>query len=189
MSASTYQSERPCRHGHIERYLRDDRCAVCDRARVRSPRDTAARNRQWRKDNLERSRTAQRERYADKREDYLAQKAEYDRNNRDKRSALGAKRRADQLCATPPWLTVWQHLEMKHMYTKARESRMKDGIPKHVDHILPLKGVTAEGFPFCGLHVPWNLQLLENVKNISKGNRIDLDWVILPPYRGPKSGP
>jgi hypothetical protein len=41
-----------------------------------------------------------------------------------------------------------------------------------VDHIVPISGVTPQGWDVSGLHVPWNLQHMTNADNMAKGNRM-----------------
>lgn len=77
-------------------------------------------------------------------------------------------RQAAKLRATPPWLTQEMKQEMRAMYREAKRLAEEHGISYHVDHIEPLRGVDA-----CGLHVPWNLQILTGPQNLSKGNRRD----------------
>ena len=79
--------------------------------------------------------------------------------NRQSLNALSAKKRAVKRNATPPWLTKDQFDEMREIYESASADQ-------HVDHIEPLTGKTA-----CGLHVPWNLQLLSAEENVKKGNQ------------------
>lgn len=69
--------------------------------------------------------------------------------------------------AAPNWLTP-EHLEqIKAYYAEARAVTLASGILHHVDHIYPLKGKNS-----CGLHVPWNLQVLSAVDNARKHNRL-----------------
>lgn len=66
--------------------------------------------------------------------------------------------------AMPPWV---DHEAIKTIYREAREMSKRDGIIYHVDHIVPLRGKNV-----CGLHVPWNLQILPKEENMRKGNKV-----------------
>jgi hypothetical protein len=85
--------------------------------------------------------------------------------NSDKVTATSAKRRAYKVFATPLWLTSEQFTAISLFYTKAKTLEQETGIKCHVDHIIPLQGKYV-----CGLHVPWNLQVLSREENISKRN-------------------
>lgn len=50
--------------------------------------------------------------------------------------------------------------KIKKIYASAQDN--------HVDHIFPLVHPH-----FCGLHVPWNLQVLTSFDNMSKGNKVE----------------
>jgi len=58
----------------------------------------------------------------------------------------------------PSWLTDGQLEEMRLIYLEAKAKGLE------VDHIHPLNGDTV-----CGLHVPWNLQILSKAENCKKG--------------------
>lgn len=81
--------------------------------------------------------------------------------------AANAKRRATRLKATPKWLTKQQLAEIANIYKQAKELEKETGLKYHVDHIIPLKGKDI-----CGLHTPWNLQILKAEENIRKSNKI-----------------
>jgi 5-methylcytosine-specific restriction endonuclease McrA len=78
--------------------------------------------------------------------------------NPGKRNARTAVRRARRLRATPAWV---DRAAIREIYEIAAF------LGQEVDHIHPLKGEN-----FCGLHVPWNLQLLSSVENRSKGTKL-----------------
>lgn len=87
--------------------------------------------------------------------------------NKDKCSAYSAKRRANKLCATPSWLTKEELIEIEELYEIAQAFKLYTGQDYHVDHIVPLQGKTV-----CGLHVPWNLQVITAEENRSKRNKL-----------------
>jgi hypothetical protein len=78
-----------------------------------------------------------------------------------------AKRHAQKLQATPPWLTDEQKAQIKAVYVECRRLQEETGVAHNVDHIHPLQGATV-----CGLHVPWNLQILTEADNCAKHNNL-----------------
>lgn len=80
-------------------------------------------------------------------------------------SANAWKRRARD--ASPPWLTLDQKAEIASIYAKARAMTKLSGVKHVVDHIVPLRSPEV-----CGLHVPWNLQILTHTDNCAKSNKL-----------------
>lgn len=56
--------------------------------------------------------------------------------------------------------------KIQAIYELATRYYINDGVPRHVDHIIPLNGKNVSG-----LHVVANLQILTATENMSKGNR------------------
>jgi hypothetical protein len=96
------------------------------------------------------------------------------KNNPDKVLASVRKRQLTKTKQTPKWLTEEQLKEIEWFYTTAKELQWLSEEPLEVDHIIPLKAINAKTKEHiaCGLHVPWNLQIISASKNRSKGNRI-----------------
>lgn len=85
-------------------------------------------------------------------------------DNPGKYKFLDNKKRAAKLNASPKWLTEEQWSEMDRIYVEAAL------IGKHVDHVVPLQGKHV-----CGLHVPWNLELMDPNENMAKCNKHESD--------------
>lgn len=121
--------------------------------------------------------------YEAKKQHYIAKANDWRSNNPEKTKSYSKKarqvhkatRRADwmqytanKLQACPKWLTNEQRQSIKDKYVVAKYLEEVTGnlIKYHVDHIVPLRGVGV-----CGLHVPWNLQILNAKDNMSKNNK------------------
>lgn len=92
----------------------------------------------------------------------------YRQLNKDKVTKWSMDRRTRELQAQPSWLTEEHHRQIEEFYSLARDCSIIGDGKYEVDHIHPLKGKNS-----CGLHVPWNLQVLPKDINISKGNRLE----------------
>jgi hypothetical protein len=78
-------------------------------------------------------------------------------------AAQVAKRRAAVLMAMPPWADL---VSIRKVYQTAKQLQALDGIPRQVDHVIPLRGKNV-----CGLHVAANLQVITAKENREKGAR------------------
>lgn len=90
-------------------------------------------------------------------------KRSYQKRNPHLTAARQMLRKAAKANATPKWLSEAQIEEMRMIYLDAAT---RPGGPWQVDHIIPLRGKNI-----CGLHVPWNLQVILATENQKKGNR------------------
>lgn len=67
-----------------------------------------------------------------------------------------------KILATPPWADA---SAINRRYDEARECTRMCGTPYSVDHIVPLRHPRV-----CGLHVSWNLRVVQVFENAQKGN-------------------
>lgn len=131
---------------------------------------------EWRTKNPERHKENRKKHYSENTDKELLQMALWRSKNKGytktwrnlnkvKSRASYAKRRAKRNMATPPWLSEVQLKQIEYFYFLARDASLLTGEPYEVDHIEPL--VSNE---VCGLHVPWNLQVLPRDLNRKKSN-------------------
>lgn len=106
----------------------------------------------WRKENLLQAR---------------AKVSAWQKVNVAKTREIGRRYSLTKLKACPPWLSKSQKALMENFYWLSRDLYLTTGQLYHVDHIVPLQGKDV-----CGLHVPWNLQVLPSDLNIAKKNKV-----------------
>jgi hypothetical protein len=87
----------------------------------------------------------------------------------ERAAAATAKRRALKLQRTPAWLTEFDKLKIKCVYSVAAMLTRENKESWHVDHIIPLQGDLVSG-----LHVPSNLKVIRGAENIAKHNKYEV---------------
>lgn len=91
------------------------------------------------------------------------------KRNRGKVNARTARRYASKTQATPKWVS--QNPEMLWMinevYDLAKLRTDTTGKKWEVDHIIPIRGKDV-----CGLHTPFNLQVVLQSENRKKSNKL-----------------
>lgn len=127
---------------------------------------TKERARQWALENPERRYEIHRKNREKDIENHNARNRIWNSNNKDKKAALQAKRRAAQLQRTPKWLSEDDLWIIEEAYHLAQLRTQMTGFEWHVDHIIPLQGKKVSG-----LHVPSNLQVIPSSENVKKSNK------------------
>lgn len=176
-----YFTGEVCPRGHIaKRSVSNWECRACVDARkaakrAADPEPARARDRARQNDTKRAQARASYARNADKRRAYDRNRYHNDpkrkcwqkdqandwwKANKGKKNFMVSRRRAWVKQATPGWLTAEHLSEIRAIYQEAA-ARIGEW---HVDHIVPLRGKTV-----CGLHVPWNLQILTGSENRTKG--------------------
>ncbi len=94
------------------------------------------------------------------------------KNNQHVKNYFTAEYRALKNLATPKWLTKEDKAKIRVLYKEAKILTNVTGVSYHVDHVMPLKSDIL-----CGLHVPWNLQILKGEENLKKSNKVDREAI------------
>lgn len=105
--------------------------------------------------------------YRERRREHLREAfADWYSKNRVSQIEKAVMRRKKVIDATPSWLSQEHRKQISEIYFSCVHLSNETGIEHHVDHIVPIAGRRV-----CGLHVPWNLQVIPASENLSKSNK------------------
>jgi hypothetical protein len=177
LKSAYYFTGIPCKHGHIAIRKTKGSCVEC--LKVESKEAYRKRyeyfveyNRTKGAENKKRYYKIHKEKIIQRAmaravEDKRKYRKTWKKQNQDEVKAATNDRRRRHKNATPSWLSAEQKAEIRLIYREA--VRLCGEVPKSyaVDHIVPLMGKEV-----CGLHVPWNLQILTAEENFKKNNKL-----------------
>ena len=175
--ASHYFTGAPCKHGHVALRKVSGKCVQCvkEEAVALAPSrksyfdayNRSEKGRELKKDYYERNTDVVKARAnARPTEDKNRYRLAWRAANKDLVTADNRNRKRRHREATPPWVTLAQRNEMRALYRVAMQLTRTTGVPYVVDHIVPLRSPVV-----CGLHVPWNLQVMTRDDNLKKSNK------------------
>jgi hypothetical protein len=157
LGKSRYFTGKLCKHGHLcEKFVSNSGCYEC--ARI-----LQIENAKNHKDRLAKYSQDYRAR------DPLRAKKNHKKWRDTNPAKLAAWCRITQLKRenrVPSWVDDDLKQEMEDFYSAAHLFKIYTGKDYEVDHVVPIGGKTV-----CGLHVPWNLQIIERLENKKKSNK------------------
>lgn len=174
LGATHYFTGEPCTRGHIALRKAKGSCVECvkedwvqdNERRKAQPKSEAAKAAGRRYYERNRELVLARANNQPKEQRRASRSAWKARNPEAVQASANAwKRRARH--AMPRWLTQAHKAQIRAMYLAARRLTKETGVKHVVDHIIPLRSESV-----CGLHVPWNLQILTHEANCAKGNKV-----------------
>jgi hypothetical protein len=186
-SATYYCTGKPCKRGHYSpRFTSNKACAVCEKARTTLLTPEA-------REHLREQRRKHDEARRDRKREYarIWYKRNKERIKNQRRAHPNFKRRMrsanEQYRKACRKANLYQHdIDIQNridlIYDEMKR-RNEAGCDVVVDHIIPIKNELV-----CGLHVPWNMQLLTRSKNSEKGNTFDQDHKFLTKKKPPEGG-
>ena len=176
VNAKHYFTGEPCLNGHIAPRKTKGACVEC--IRLETAKYADKRREYFDAYNKSEAGQASKQRYykvnkelvklralARSNEDRRQYRNTWKINNPDLVRADTKHRRDKHKHATPRWLTTEQRNQIRQFYLDAMTTTRVTGVPYVVDHIVPLRGKDV-----CGLHVPWNLQVITRADNLAKSN-------------------
>lgn len=168
-----YQRNRAQICARIRRRRAEDVAAALERERLSRQKHVLAHrayNEGWRRRNLDKQRIMAK-RWRDVHPDRSAAASKrWREKNPSANAASTAARTAREQKAMPIWA---DRSAIKAVYMDCPPGW-------HVDHVVPLGSekryaTTIDGYPVCGLHVSWNLQIIPLIANKRKGTIMTAD--------------
>jgi hypothetical protein len=172
--ATHYFTGMPCKRGHVASRLTKGTCTVCrkedwvieNERRKLLPKSDAAKaaGRRYYLRNTELVKARAQARPAVEKRKH---KRKYKKKNPEIYRVLVNSRRRRLKDACPLWITADDKRRIREMYAGAALFTKNTGVKYEVDHIIPINSDDV-----CGLHVPWNLQVLTKSENGHKSNTV-----------------